>query len=609
MKHLYFLILSLSFILVLSSCAGTKDKKVDASSAEMIPEDYESTKVDLDPKYHLDAAHDFFLRGLYFKNSGNNDAAIMFYNKAYEYDSSSTLALELSNMYLETNQYKKALSVIKNAVINNKDTAAHYFLHIGRVSNLLQELDSAYKYYDLGINESNSTGQVLFEYSMVLQALGKYKELTEVYDRLLIDLDYPPELIQKQLLLGLMLSDDSIVLKTLKSAWENKRTKVYGDNYLDALRENNKNEDIIPLLNELIIAFPESLNEYKMLKSHTFSSMGEMDSMISVLRDLVEDNPDSLSYLRMLAVGEMAVENYPEAIKQLKLAINKDPENSTTYRMYDLLGQIYGEQNELDSAISYANKALEIRQKNKQYVNLAYLYAKDSKPILAHAYLDTAIQKVDEESKETNISASYNLSKLYHAKATLYIIEANNIFYKFPPLKGPERNLIKQKRTEADVWFKKSLDLDSTNLDVKYAMASNLERLGQVDAAISLFDKIIKEDPNYASALNYYGYVLVESNTNLEYGIALIDSALALNPNNDAYIDSKAWGLYQSGKYLDAWEAIKKLEDDDFDLTIMMHKAAILEKLGKEAEANVIWRKVLMIDNYNKEALKRLPKK
>ncbi|MDB4257274.1 hypothetical protein N9818_00310, partial [Arcobacteraceae bacterium] len=62
-----------------------------------------------------------------------------------------------------------------------------------------------------------------------------------------------------------------------------------------------------------------------------------------------------------------------------------------------------------------------------------------------------------------------------------------------------------------------------------------------------------------ASYQNYYGYLLIDYNINVQKGINLIKSALKTSPNNVAYLDSLAWGYYKLGECKKAFNIMEKV--------------------------------------------------
>jgi Tfp pilus assembly protein PilF len=176
-------------------------------------------------------------------------------------------------------------------------------------------------------------------------------------------------------------------------------------------------------------------------------------------------------------------------------------------------------------------------------------------------------------------------------------------------------------RTRAEAMLEKFFAKDSSYNRVRLSMAMNLERLKRYDESFRHFEFLIKKNEfsphERASTLNYYGYSLIELNRStaeVEKGYKLVLEALALEKDGeskDAYLDSKAWGLYRMGRFDEAYEAMqlidsKKMSRDD---VFWEHMAAIQDALGLKKEARKSYRKLLKLNPKHPDALKFFGKK
>jgi len=62
---------------------------------------------------------------------------------------------------------------------------------------------------------------------------------------------------------------------------------------------------------------------------------------------------------------------------------------------------------------------------------------------------------------------------------------------------------------------------------------------------------------------NYYGYILIDHNKDIKKGIKEVKKALKLEPKNEYYLDSLAWGYYKLKKCKKADEILSKLKDKE----------------------------------------------
>ncbi len=84
---------------------------------------------------------------------------------------------------------------------------------------------------------------------------------------------------------------------------------------------------------------------------------------------------------------------------------------------------------------------------------------------------------------------------------------------------------------------------------VLFDLARSLERAGQYDRAVEVFQRLLALNQDHAEASNYLGYMLAERGERLTEAKKLIERALKIDPENGAYLDSLGWVYYQLKQY------------------------------------------------------------
>ncbi len=129
---------------------------------------------------------------------------------------------------------------------------------------------------------------------------------------------------------------------------------------------------------------------------------------------------------------------------------------------------------------------------------------------------------------------------------------------------------------------------------IKFQLASLYERQKDFDRAESLFKEILKTNPDNASALNYMGYMLADRGVRLQEAVEYVEKALALEPNNGAYLDSLGWAFFklndlkQAETYL--LKAVSIVKNDP---TIHDHLGDLYFKSGDYRKAEEYWNRSL----------------
>ena len=123
--------------------------------------------------------------------------------------------------------------------------------------------------------------------------------------------------------------------------------------------------------------------------------------------------------------------------------------------------------------------------------------------------------------------------------------------------------------------------------NIVYLRAGALERLDEVDEAAELFGKLIDSQPNDANAANYLGYMWADRKMNLDQALELIARAVALEPDNSAFLDSLGWVHFRLGDLEQAEHWLRRAVDLGGDLgdgTIYCHLGEVLLAGGDRDE-------------------------
>ncbi len=102
------------------------------------------------------------------------------------------------------------------------------------------------------------------------------------------------------------------------------------------------------------------------------------------------------------------------------------------------------------------------------------------------------------------------------------------------------------------------------------------------DQAAGEYKKVLAIDPNNATVLNDYGYMLADRNIQLPEALAMIQKAVKIEPQEGAFLDSLGWVQFRLGQYGPAEENLKKAIDrSTTDPGIHDHLADLYEKTGR----------------------------
>lgn len=126
----------------------------------------------------------------------------------------------------------------------------------------------------------------------------------------------------------------------------------------------------------------------------------------------------------------------------------------------------------------------------------------------------------------------------------------------------------------------------------------------------SILEQVLTENPENPQANNDLGYLWADQGKNLDKALAMISKALAIEPDNAAYIDSMGWVLFKLGR---VDEAVQQLEQAvamkrGDDPTLHEHLGDCYAKLGRTEDAKKIWTKALELMDKKKSKDEKLKK-
>lgn len=134
--------------------------------------------------------------------------------------------------------------------------------------------------------------------------------------------------------------------------------------------------------------------------------------------------------------------------------------------------------------------------------------------------------------------------------------------------------------SKAERVFREALQTGIPEPGAYSALGAVFYERSMVDQAIDALRKALEIDPDYPGALNNLGYILTETQRNIEEGISLCTKAVELDPKNPAYRDSLGKSLMTGGFFEEAeLEFQKAMELFPDDKIIAEHILELRKKM------------------------------
>lgn len=146
---------------------------------------------------------------------------------------------------------------------------------------------------------------------------------------------------------------------------------------------------------------------------------------------------------------------------------------------------------------------------------------------------------------------------------------------------------------------------DPANLDLLYFRAMTAEKFGHLDILERDLNRILEIDPQNADAMNALGYTLTDKTDRHDEALVLIQNALAIKPDEAAFIDSLGWVMYRLERFDEALVNLRRALDLFPNDEVAAHLGEVLWVVGQKAEASKVWDAALELKP-DSEILKRV---
>lgn len=132
---------------------------------------------------------------------------------------------------------------------------------------------------------------------------------------------------------------------------------------------------------------------------------------------------------------------------------------------------------------------------------------------------------------------------------------------------------------------------------VHYTRGITFHQLDDWPAAEQDFRRSLALNPGQPVVLNYLGYSLVERGENLDEALAMIEQAVAGQPQNGAIVDSLGWVLFKLGRFDEAVHQLERAASLlPVDPIINDHLGDAFWAVGRVTEARFQWQRALSFD-------------
>jgi len=354
---------------------------------------------------------------------------------------------------------------------------------------------------------------------------------------------------------------------------------------------------------------PEDAQSYLQI-AEIYRREGKYDAALDNLKKADTLAPDSAGVPYNMAMIYEAQGRYDDAVKLLQDLLKKTDKGDSALSEADRnnralflehLGRIYKEQANYSAAVDTFRKMLTLGDESARsgYQEIIDTYREAKQWPQATAVAKEAVQKMPDD-RDLRMVLDAQLADTGDADKAINDVrsmlkggpEDHDVYVRLGIMytrvkrwSDAEQALAKAEQTSAK---------PDDKAYVEFLRGDLYQRQKLFDQADAEFRKVLDStpptDPQAAATLNYLGYMNADRGVKLEESLGFIKQAIALEPNNGAYLDSLGWVYFKLGKYDMAEENLNKAAVQmGSDPTVQEHLGGLYDMTGSIKLAAVHW--------------------
>lgn len=486
-------------------------------------------------------------------------------------------------------------------------TDAQSFLTLGRIYlDQNQPQKAAEVFHEL----INNVPQQRMAYALLVESLMQANQPAEAEKALREILTFDPTSLEALLTLADLQGrrgDAKAVLETLRGAPEEARDDPRLKRQIAwALYQNGELEEALAAVDSLAGKDPDS-NALTLLKGLIVAAQGRNDEAMSLLGKVREAQPkDAAVALALARVMQRAGQRDAAAALLLELAgsLERDGKAAESQEVRLEAAQVYFDAKQWPKVEEVLRPLLASTDEavHGQAVLLqADALAKAGRLDEALELLGGATESVAVASKRAELLA--RAGRAEEGERLFAELAGRNDASALAAAQAYQRL---DRYQESIPLLEKLAAVHPDQAVTGFLLGAAYERTGQRDKAVVEFRRVLQVQPDFHAALNYLGYTFAEAGVNLEEALTLVSRAVALEPDNGAYVDSLGWAYYRLGRTEQArsyLERAARLEPED--ATLQEHLGDVYVALGQTERARQAYQRALALAGENAEQVRR----
>jgi len=502
--------------------------------------------------------------------------------------------------YFILEDYSKALVYFQRvAELNPTNATVHYKIaEILAKSSKEEDLVNATQNIETALKYDKSNKYFYLLASNIYAGKGEFGKATNALENMMKEVRGTEEYLYELAALYLYDKKEDEALKVYDraeqlmgidevSALQKQRIYLDKGNIEKALAEGEK----------LIQAYPDE-ERYLLGFAETLSRYGQTQKAISYVEQFIKEHPDAGSS-KMILAGFYRDNGQEEKSRDYLLQIFDDPTVDVNGKV--LMMGVYGNTLAANKSKNISNEGLE-QFAITLFEKLEANYPADANVQLVGGDLYLTLEK-DEEARThylkairsgtASFEAWQNLlflesearefdSLIKHSEEALELFPNQAMAYYF----NGYGNITRKKYKEGIYSLEQAKKLSASNpafvSDLNAMLGDAYQGAKEYAKSNAAYEEALTYNPNNDIVLNNYSYYLALRKENLDKADKMSTLLIKLFPDNESYLDTRAWVLYAQEKYKEARKVIEKvIGGEHVSATHLEHYGDILFQLGE----------------------------
>jgi tetratricopeptide (TPR) repeat protein len=372
----------------------------------------------------------------------------------------------------------------------------------------------------------------------------------------------------------------------------------------DILYRERKLEDTVAEADVVLRSDPDNRFAQE-LKGKALRDLRRFDEAVALADESLRRDPKDLSAAYLKATVAEARREYASAAAQLERLLARPQEgeeaqqrasNDRAFLLH--LGMDYQQLGRHADAAGAYGRAFELGGRNEAPVLAQRLQA-----LVRARDLDKALAEVREgrtrfpdEAQLVTLEATILREKGSEEQALLLVegLRGKSAANFEALMEVAEFHQQGKRYGDAEQVLAQARKLEPKDLRALFLLGAVLERQKRHDDAEAVFREALGVQPDSAPVLNYLGYMNADRGVRLDEALTLIERAVALDPENGAYLDSLGWALFRLDRYDQAEQQLRRaVAKGSPNAVVLDHLGDVLQRRGNTREALDYWQKAL----------------